>query len=167
MLAAFVEEHKKMLAKTALLKTDEGLCWEAKIVREASDYFICEGDWPRFVLHHKLELGDMLNFFIIDKSTFQVLLYSKKSLTNFRQFEELSSSDEEEVENGEENTEASRRSKKVKMEPVQLSETRVDPPGGSRGRGNPCYSHLGNLDLFLVYTFGVFCCFHFTMHPRD
>ncbi|KAL3376416.1 hypothetical protein AABB24_003042 [Solanum stoloniferum] len=80
MPAAFVKEHKKMLAKTALLKTDEGLYWEAKIVKVASDYFVCEGDWPRFVLHHKLNVGDMLIFFLLDKSTFQVLRYSKKSL---------------------------------------------------------------------------------------
>lgn len=25
-------------------KMDDGMSWEAKIVREASDYFICEGD---------------------------------------------------------------------------------------------------------------------------
>ncbi|WMV14997.1 hypothetical protein MTR67_008382 [Solanum verrucosum] len=145
MPAAFVKEHKKMLAKTALLKTDEGLYWEAKIVKVASDYFVCEGDWPRFVLHHKLNVGDMLIFFLLDKSTFQVLRYSKKSLANIRQFEELSSS-EDEIENVEENNEASRKLKKVKMEAVQLSGKRVDPPGGSKDGGNPCYSNLGKSD---------------------
>ena len=78
---------------------------EAKIVKVASDYFVCEGDWPQFVLHHKLEVGDTLIFFLIDKSTFQVLLYSKRSLTKITHFEELSSS-EDEVENVEENNEA-------------------------------------------------------------
>ncbi|KAG5621437.1 hypothetical protein H5410_006655 [Solanum commersonii] len=145
MPAAFVKEHKKMLAKTALLKTDEGLYWEAKIVKVASDYFVCEGDWPRFVLHHKLNVGDMLIFFLLDKSTFQVLHYSKKPLANIRQFEELSSS-EDEIENVEENNEASRKLKKVKMEAVQLSGNRVDPPGGSKDGGNPCYSNLGKSD---------------------
>lgn len=147
-----------MLAKTALLITDEGMLWEAKIVKEASDYFIREGDWPWLVLHHELELGDMLIFFLIDRFTFQVLLYSKKSLTKIRHFEELSSSDDEEVENVEENIEASRRSKEVKMEAVQLSEKRVDLPGGSKDGGNPCYSHLGNFDC-------LFYCFQFTLHP--
>ncbi|XP_006367428.1 FACT complex subunit SSRP1-like [Solanum tuberosum] len=142
MPAAFVKEHKKMLAKTALLKTDEGMICKAKMVRNASDYLIGEGDWPLFVLHHKLEVGNMLIFFLINKSTFQVLLYSKKCLTNIRHFEEFSSS-EDEVENI---NEASTRSKKVKMEAVQLSEKRVDPSGGSKDGGNPCYSHLGKSD---------------------
>ncbi|PHU25372.1 High mobility group B protein 2 [Capsicum chinense] len=124
MPGAFVKEHKKMLAKTCLLKTDEGLSWEAKIVKETSHYFMCEGDWPRFLQHHKFESGDMLIFYLVEKSTFHVLLYSKKSLTNIRHFEELSSSDEEEAaeEKGEvKNVEASRKANKVKMEPVQLS----------------------------------------------
>ncbi|KAH0696573.1 hypothetical protein KY289_014055 [Solanum tuberosum] len=124
--AAFVKEHKKMLAKTALLRTDEGMSWEAKIVREASDYFICEGDWPWFVVYNKLELGDMLIFYLVEKSTFHVLPYSKKPHINIRHFEELSSS-ENEVENVEEkddedeNIEASRKSKKVKTEPKESS----------------------------------------------
>ncbi|KAG5621436.1 hypothetical protein H5410_006654 [Solanum commersonii] len=115
-----------MLAKTALLRTDEGMSWEAKIVRKASDYFICEGDWPWFVVYNKLELGDMLIFYLVEKSTFHVLPYSKKPHINIRHFEELSSS-ENEVENveekddEEENIEASRKSKKVKTEPKDSS----------------------------------------------
>ncbi|PHU25368.1 hypothetical protein BC332_03700 [Capsicum chinense] len=89
MPAAFVKEHKKMLAKTCLVKTDEGLSWEVKLVKETSHYFICEEGWSRFVMHHKLELGDMLIFFLVEKSTFYVLPYSKKSVTNVRHFEEL------------------------------------------------------------------------------
>ncbi|KAH0699133.1 hypothetical protein KY284_013348 [Solanum tuberosum] len=124
--AAFVKEHKKMLAKTDLLRTDEGMSWEVKIVREASDYFIGEGDWPWFVVYNKLEVGDMLIFYLVEKSTFHVLHYSKKPRINIRHYEELSSS-ENEVENVEEkddeeqNIEASRKSKKVKTEPKESS----------------------------------------------
>ncbi|KAM3374610.1 hypothetical protein P3S68_013324 [Capsicum galapagoense] len=109
MPGAFVKENKKMLAKTALLKT-----------RETSDYFICKGDWPRFVVHHMLELGDMLIFYLVDKSTFHVVPYSKKPCTNIRHLEDLSSSEEEEK-----NTEfgTSRGCKKVKTEPKALSDT--------------------------------------------
>ncbi|KAM3342751.1 B3 domain-containing protein REM9-like isoform X1 [Capsicum galapagoense] len=114
MPAAFVKEHKKMLAKTCLVKTDEGLSWEVKLVKETSHYFICEEGWSRFVMHHKLELGDMLIFFLVEKSTFYVLPYSKKSVTNVRHFEELSSSDEENTQIG-----PSRISKKVKTESIE------------------------------------------------
>ncbi|KAM3250479.1 B3 domain-containing protein REM9-like isoform X1 [Capsicum annuum] len=114
MPAAFVKEHKKMLAKTCLVKTDEGFSWEVKLVKETSHYFICEEGWSRFVMHHKLELGDMLIFFLVEKSTFYVLPYSKKSVTNVRHFEELSSSDEENIQIG-----PSRISKKVKTESIE------------------------------------------------
>ncbi|KAM3250482.1 hypothetical protein P3L10_004552 [Capsicum annuum] len=46
-----------------------------------------------------MELGDMLIFFLVDKSTFHVLPYYKKSITNIQYFEELSSSNEEREEN--------------------------------------------------------------------
>ncbi|KAF3632363.1 putative 40S ribosomal protein S9-2-like [Capsicum annuum] len=157
MPAAFVKEHKKMLAKTCLVKTDEGFSWEVKLVKETSHYFICEEGWSRFVMHHKLELGDMLIFFLVEKSTFYVLPYSKKSVTNVRHFEELSSSDEENIQIG-----PSRISKKVKtesieslvpetkegkkvfMEVIELSdseEENVDPSSSSKNGGNSCYSH--------------------------
>ncbi|XP_059294967.1 high mobility group B protein 6-like isoform X2 [Lycium ferocissimum] len=133
----FVKEHKKMLAKTCLLKTDvvAGMSWEAKIEKEKPNYFICKEDWPQFVVYHKLEIGDFLRFVLIDKSTFHVLLYSKKHSRTLRPFEDLSSSEEEEeeyekedeVEIVEENVDASRKS---------------NPFSGSNDRGNPCYSHL-------------------------
>ncbi|MCD7472245.1 hypothetical protein HAX54_013271 [Datura stramonium] len=158
-----------MLAKTCLVKTDvAGMSWEAKIEREKPNYFICKLGWPQFVVYHKLEIGDVLFFFLIDKSRFHVLPYSQKCSRNLRggqPFEELSCSSEEEeegegegeeVEEAGENIEASRKSKKAKMEPVELSDSEeqiVDPSGGSKDAGNPCYSHLSNLDLFLC-TFG-------------
>lgn len=67
----------------------------------------------------------MLIFYLVEKSTFHVLHYSKKPRTNIRHFEELSSEDEvenvEEKEDEEENVEASRKSKKVKTEPKESS----------------------------------------------
>ncbi|PHT55151.1 hypothetical protein CQW23_03637 [Capsicum baccatum] len=89
-----------MLAKTSLLKMDEELSWKAKIVRKTSHYFMCEEDWPRFVRHHKFELGDMLIFYLIEKSIFHILLYFEKSLSTIKHFEELSSSDEERAAGG-------------------------------------------------------------------
>ncbi|XP_059288792.1 uncharacterized protein LOC132042197, partial [Lycium ferocissimum] len=123
MLPAFIKEHKNMLAKTCLLKSNiVGMSWEAIIVREKSNYFICEGEWSQFVVHLQLELGDILLFFLIDKSTFQVLVYNQKSYKNFggRQlFEELSSSSEEKHDFG--NTGPSRKSNRVNTEPEELS----------------------------------------------
>ncbi|KAK4347850.1 hypothetical protein RND71_034189 [Anisodus tanguticus] len=119
----FIKENKTMLAKTCLLKTNTiGMSWEAKIVKENSNYFICEGEWQQFVVHHKLELGDILIFFLIDKSTFQVLPYNQKSYKNFsgRQLsEELSSSSEERQDVG--NMGPSRKFKRVKTELKELS----------------------------------------------
>ncbi|PHU25378.1 hypothetical protein BC332_03710 [Capsicum chinense] len=63
---------------------------------------MCEEDWPRFVLHHKFELGDMLIFYLIEKSIFHILLYFEKSLSTIKHFEELSSSDEERAAGGKE-----------------------------------------------------------------
>ncbi|XP_075097288.1 uncharacterized protein LOC107781934 isoform X2 [Nicotiana tabacum] len=90
----FIKENKKKLAKTCLLKTDiaAGMSWEAKIVKENSHFFICDGEWPKFVAHHKL----------------------KRQL-----FEELSSSSEEEEE-CDVGIRLSRKSKKVKTEPKEL-----------------------------------------------
>ncbi|XP_060195108.1 B3 domain-containing protein At5g25470-like [Lycium barbarum] len=125
MLPAFIKENKNMLAKTCLLKSNiVGMSWEASIVRKKSNYFICEGEWSHFVVHHQLELGDILLFFLIDKSTFQVLVYNQKSYKNFsgRQlFEELSSSSQEKQDYG--NTGPSRKSKRVNTEPEELSGT--------------------------------------------
>ncbi|XP_004233940.3 B3 domain-containing protein REM9-like [Solanum lycopersicum] len=116
----FIKENKKLLAKTCLLKTNVvGMSWETKIVRENSNYFICEGDWPQFVVHHKLELGDILIFFLIDKSTFHVLPYSQKTFKNSSgrgAFQELTSSSEEEHDVG-----IARKLKKMKMEQKESS----------------------------------------------
>lgn len=111
----FIKENKKLLAKTCLLKTTTHVMWEAKIVREKSNYFICEGDWTRIVVYHKLKIGDILIFFLIDKSTFQVLPYNQKCLNNSCSrgvFQELTNSSEEEREAG-----IARKLKKIKMEP--------------------------------------------------
>ncbi|CAN4090537.1 unnamed protein product [Withania somnifera] len=117
----FIKEHKNMLAKTCLLKSNVvGMSWEVNVVRKDSNYFICEGEWQQFVVHHQLELGDVLLFFLIDKSTFQVLAYNQKCNTsNFsgsKLFEELSSSSQETQEVG-------RKSKRVKIEPMESSGT--------------------------------------------
>ncbi|KAH0706203.1 hypothetical protein KY285_010701 [Solanum tuberosum] len=116
----FIKENKKMLAKTCLLKTNVvGMSCESKIARFKSNYFICEGDWPQFVVHHKLEIGDILIFFVIDKSTFQVLPYTQKSFKNSSgrgEFQELSSSSEEEHDVG-----IARKLKKIKMEQNESS----------------------------------------------
>ncbi|XP_059281968.1 putative B3 domain-containing protein Os04g0347400 [Lycium ferocissimum] len=141
---AFINEHKKMLAKTCLLKTGVEMLWEAKIVRERSNFFICEGDWSQFVVYHKLELGDILLFFLIGRSTFQVLPYTQKCYRNLRGrqlFEELSNSSEEEEDTG-----PSRKSNKLKMEPKEPSnseEESVDPSSGSKDGENPGYSFSG------------------------
>ncbi|KAK4347848.1 hypothetical protein RND71_034187 [Anisodus tanguticus] len=133
----FIKQNKKMLAKTCLLKNNVvGMSWEAKIVRKKSNYFICEGEWPQFVVHHKLELGDILLFFLIDKSTFQVLPYNQKCYKNIsgrQQFQELSSSSEEEHDVG-----VGRKAKKVKVEPKESSEiTEEETESGSDQENGP------------------------------
>ncbi|XP_075089866.1 B3 domain-containing protein REM9-like [Nicotiana tabacum] len=135
----FIKENKKKLAKTCLLKTDiaAGMSWEAKIVREDSYYFICAREWPKFVAHHKLELGDILLFFLVDKSTFHVLPYGQKSCKNLcgrHLFEELSSSSEEELDIG---IGLSRKSKKVKREPKESAGVaeEEEAQNGSKGNG--------------------------------
>ncbi|OIT01980.1 hypothetical protein A4A49_51210 [Nicotiana attenuata] len=89
-----------MLAKTCLLGV-AGNSWEAKIVKKKFKYFICEGEWPQFVVHQKLQLWDILLFLLVDKSKFHVLPYTQKCRINFREkrlaFEELSSSSEDEI----------------------------------------------------------------------
>ncbi|XP_047267761.1 ribosome quality control complex subunit 2 isoform X2 [Capsicum annuum] len=129
---AFIKENKSMLAKTCLLKTDEGIFWEAKIVREKCGYFICEGDWSQFVEYHKLKQGNMLLFFLIDKSTFQVLPYKQ---IHFRKrpgrqvFEELSSSSQEEEEEEEQEEE------EVEEEEEEEEEEREEGEGEGEGEG--------------------------------
>lgn len=112
MPSCFIKENKKMLTKACLLKTDEaGMLWEAKIVREKSNnYFICEGEWPQFVVHHQLKQGDVLLFFLVEKSVFHVHPYTRKCRRNIRDekkklfYQQLSStsssSSSEEVEIG-------------------------------------------------------------------
>ncbi|KAF3651486.1 High mobility group B protein 2 [Capsicum annuum] len=133
-----------MLAKTCLLKTNAvGLIWEAKIVRENSNYFICDGDWPQFVVHHKLELGDILIFFLIDKSTFQVLPYNQKSCKSFSGkgvFQELSSSSAEEHDVG-----IARKLKKIKMEPKESSEE--EKAEGGNGKKGPKKNRFSVVNL--------------------
>uniref|UniRef100_M1DWD5 DNA binding protein n=1 Tax=Solanum tuberosum TaxID=4113 RepID=M1DWD5_SOLTU len=124
-----------MLSKTCLLKTSE-----AKIVREKPNYFICERDWPQFVVHHQLEASDILIFSLIEKSTFHVQPYTPKScrnITHERQhfYEELSSS------SSEEEIGPSKRAKK--MEPIivvsDTEEESVDM--SSSDDDDPPYSH--------------------------
>ncbi|KAH0685465.1 hypothetical protein KY285_016007 [Solanum tuberosum] len=127
-----------MLAKTCLLHTNEGVLWEAKIIRKNSNSLICEGDWPQFVVYHKLRPGDVLLFFLVDKSTFLVVPYTQKSGRNFhgrQPFKELSSSSEEEEE---EDIEPSRNSK----ESSDSVEESIDPSSCSKNREYPSYSHL-------------------------
>ncbi|XP_059283778.1 uncharacterized protein LOC132037300 isoform X2 [Lycium ferocissimum] len=152
---AFIKENKNMLSKTCLLKTDEGVVWEAKIVREKSDFFICKGDWPKFVEYHKLKLGNILFFFLIDKSTFQVLPYKQirsRNLLGRQVFEELSSCSKEEEEEEEEDREREvegeetpRKAKKRKRHAIQLSYNSVeesdDSSSGSKDGESPRYSH--------------------------
>lgn len=71
------------------------------------------------MVHYKLEIGDILIFFLIDKSTFQVLPYTQKSFKNSSgkgEFQELSSSSEEEHDVG-----IARKLKKIKMEQNESS----------------------------------------------
>ncbi|XP_049395595.1 uncharacterized protein LOC125859805 [Solanum stenotomum] len=126
-----------MLAKTCLVHMNEGVLWEAKIMRKNSIFFICEGDWPQFVVYHKLRPGDVLLFLLVDKSTFLVVPYTQKSGRNFhgrQPFEELSSSSEEE----EEDIEPSRNSK----ESSDSVEESIDPSSCSKKGEYPSYSHL-------------------------
>lgn len=93
------------------------MLWEANIVRKKSNNFICEGEWTQFVVHHQLKPGDILLFFLIDKSTFQVMAYNQKCYSNFsgnQQFEELSSSSDEKQDVG-------RKSIRVQTEPIESS----------------------------------------------
>ncbi|XP_060187106.1 high mobility group B protein 13-like isoform X1 [Lycium barbarum] len=164
---AFIKENKSMLAKTCLLRTDEGVFWEAKIVREKCGYFLCEGEWPQFVEYHRLDLGDVLLFFLIDKSTFQVLPYKQKRYRNLRGkqvFEELSSSskedadedeedeeeeeeEEEENEEEEEEEETPRKSKKCKSHAIEYSDDNEgeskDSSSGSKDKESPRYFRSG------------------------
>ncbi|XP_060190201.1 uncharacterized protein LOC132619269 isoform X2 [Lycium barbarum] len=136
-LPTFINEHKKMLAKTCLLHTNEGVLWEAKIMRKNSYFCICEGDWPQFVVYHKLRPGDILLFLLVDKSTFLVVPYTQKSGRNFRRrqsFEELSSNSEEE------DIEPSRNSKESSSVSEEES---IDPSCCSKDGEYPSCLHLG------------------------
>ncbi|CAN4090539.1 unnamed protein product [Withania somnifera] len=140
MPSVFIKENKKMLAKTCLLKTNAvGMSWEAKIVRENSNYFLSEGDWPHFVVHHKLEIGDILIFFLIDKSTLQVLPYNQKNCKKFSGrgvFQELRNSSEEKHDVG-----ITRKWNKIKMEPKESSEEEGAQVGNEEnGRKNSRFS---------------------------
>ncbi|WMV18197.1 hypothetical protein MTR67_011582 [Solanum verrucosum] len=126
-----------MLAKTCLVHTNEGVFWEAKIMRKNSNFLICEGDWPQFVVYHKLRRGDVLLFLLVENSTFLVVPYTQKSGRNFhgrQPFEELSSISEEE----EEDIEPSRNSK----ESSDSVEESIDPSSCSKNGEYPSYSHL-------------------------
>ncbi|KAH0706204.1 hypothetical protein KY285_010702 [Solanum tuberosum] len=125
----FMKENKKMLAKTCLLKSNVvGMSWKSNIVRKRSNYFICEREWTQFVVHHQLQLGDVLLFFLIHKSTFQVLAYNQKSHRNNQQFEELSSSSGEKQEDV-----IGRNSKRVKTEPTGSSGNVAEKEGVESG----------------------------------
>ncbi|KAG5621441.1 hypothetical protein H5410_006659 [Solanum commersonii] len=129
MPSCFIKENKKMLSKDCLLKTDEaGMSWEAKIVREKSNnYFICEGEWPLFVVHHQLKQGDVLLFFLVEKSVFRVQPYTQICCRNIGEkklfYEELSSnsSPEEEIE-------PSKRARKVDSTEEDTSSSDEDDP---------------------------------------
>ncbi|XP_059294938.1 B3 domain-containing protein REM9-like [Lycium ferocissimum] len=149
-----------MLAKSCILQTDAaGISWKARIKKEKPNYFICEGEWAQFVVYHKLAIGDFLLFFLIDKFTFHVILYSKKHSGNLPgelPFEELSSSSEDEGEGEEEeNIEASEEDQPCKLkwisqEPIDISDSEeesVDPTRSSKDGGNPCCSRPGKSDV--------------------
>ncbi|KAJ8531988.1 hypothetical protein K7X08_011911 [Anisodus acutangulus] len=108
-------------------------------MRENSNFVICKGDWPQFVVYHKLRPGEIFLFLLVDKSTFLVMPYTQKSGKNLggrQPFEELNSSSEEE---NEEDAEPPRNSK----ESSDSEEERIDPSSCSKDGENPSYSHLG------------------------
>uniref|UniRef100_K4BZ34 TF-B3 domain-containing protein n=1 Tax=Solanum lycopersicum TaxID=4081 RepID=K4BZ34_SOLLC len=142
--SCFVKDNKKILSKNCLLKTSEaGMSWEAKIARKKPNYFICEKDWPQFVLHHQVEPRDILIFSLIEKSTLHVRPYTPKNCRNITRkrqlsYEELSSSSSSEEEIG-----PSKRVKK--MEPIivvsDTEEEYVDMSFSDDDEDDPPYSH--------------------------
>ncbi|KAK8497098.1 hypothetical protein V6N12_037340 [Hibiscus sabdariffa] len=58
------------------LYSDSGSLWRAKIQIEQGNYFF-SGGWSKFAKHHRLERGDFLVFFLVDSSTFDVIIYNR------------------------------------------------------------------------------------------
>ncbi|KAB1670165.1 hypothetical protein ES319_1Z195800v1 [Gossypium barbadense] len=57
------------------LYSDSGNSWRVRVMVEQGSYFFNSG-WSKFVKHHDLEIGDFLVFFLVDTSTFDVLIYN-------------------------------------------------------------------------------------------
>ncbi|XP_017638182.2 putative B3 domain-containing protein Os03g0621600 [Gossypium arboreum] len=57
------------------LYSDSGNSWRVRVMVEEGSYFFNSG-WSKFVKHHDLEIGDFLVFFLVDTSTFDVLIYN-------------------------------------------------------------------------------------------
>ncbi|KAL4369446.1 hypothetical protein GQ457_05G013240 [Hibiscus cannabinus] len=58
------------------LCSDSGSLWRARIQIEQGKYFF-SGGWSKFAKHHRLERGDFLVFFLVDSSTFDVIIYNR------------------------------------------------------------------------------------------
>ncbi|XP_071916601.1 putative B3 domain-containing protein At5g66980 isoform X2 [Coffea arabica] len=72
----FVSRFEEILPQHALLKTKSGETWPVKIVRIDERYCFTDG-WPKFVNDLKLEIGDLLVFWLIieARSSFKVAIY--------------------------------------------------------------------------------------------
>ncbi|MCD9640851.1 hypothetical protein HAX54_026558 [Datura stramonium] len=121
---AFIKENKRMLAKTCLLKTDKGVLWEAKIVREKCDV-----------------LGTVLGDKYLRNSAVN---RKKRTRTRTRKEREREREREREIEEGEEEEEEDitppRKSKKYESHSIDLfdyyarEEEDITPPRKSKKR---------------------------------
>ncbi|KAE8707066.1 hypothetical protein F3Y22_tig00110387pilonHSYRG00767 [Hibiscus syriacus] len=58
------------------LHSDSRSLWRVRVQAEQGKYFFT-GGWTKFAKHHCLETGDFLVFFLVDSSTFDVIIYNR------------------------------------------------------------------------------------------
>ncbi|XVF17762.1 hypothetical protein REPUB_Repub10bG0151700 [Reevesia pubescens] len=58
------------------LESDSGSSWRVRVQRKEDGFFFC-GGWSSFAKDHRLETRDFLLFFLLDSSTFDVIVYDR------------------------------------------------------------------------------------------
>lgn len=87
-------QKKNLGERTWVLKTC-GTSWYVKIKRRGREYFFRKADWEEFAKHHGLHYGDQVMVFLVGKSEFEVLLYSRTTCCQILPPQPVSSEDQE------------------------------------------------------------------------
>ncbi|XP_073044883.1 uncharacterized protein [Primulina eburnea] len=98
--AAFVQKHGNILHENAVLGASSGESWVVKL-EHIGEYEKCHftRGWPKFAKDLGLKMGEFLVFWLVGKSTFDVLVFGisgcERVISNFNSEFESSDSDEE------------------------------------------------------------------------